>query len=66
MERPRKKRKVEIIPENEKDVFTKSKCDCNFCINTYKEVVNWDNQNFETKLQKNMKNIIQRIEQKYC
>jgi hypothetical protein len=66
MERSRKRRKVEIIPEKDKDNFTKSHCNCDFCTETHEAVVNWGNQFFETKLQKNMKKIIQRIEEKYC
>lgn len=65
-EPPKKRRKIEIIPEKIKDRFTKSNCKCDFCQETHNAVNNWNNQDFETKLQKNMKSIIEKIEEKYC
>ena len=50
MEQPRKRRKLEIIPDKDEDVFTRSICNCDFCTETHEAVVNWNNQNFETKL----------------
>lgn len=51
-----------IVVNNETEIFTKSTCNCDFCIQTHKDVENWDKLVPETTLQKNMKTVIAKIE----
>lgn len=47
-----------------KDRFTSSTCECDFCINTHKCVCDWSSYEPETHLQTRMKDVVRRIERR--
>lgn len=54
-------RKV-IVVHNESEVFTKSNCDCHFCLQMHASVAEWDTFVPETNLQKRMIETVSKIE----
>ena len=56
------KRKVVVIPDSESEKFTKSTCNCKFCIEMNKSNIEWQSLKPETPLQNRMKNVISSIE----
>ncbi len=50
------------IVENEAEIFTRSTCNCEFCVSTHQAVNRWDTYVPVTLLQKNMKNVVAKIE----
>ena len=55
-------RKVKIIKEDEKDKFTKSECVCEFCVSMNQAQLDWNGFKISSELQKNMKRVIAKIE----
>jgi len=53
-----------IIVKDEKESFTKSKCDCKMCKEMRNASIEWDKLQPKTNLQKQMKNAIRAIERK--
>ena len=53
-----------IIVKDEKESFTKSKCDCKMCKEMHTASIEWDKFEAKTNLQKQMKNAIRIIEKK--
>jgi hypothetical protein len=51
-----------IIVKNETETFTKSTCNCAFCASMHKASEEWDTFVPETNLQKNMMEVVARIE----
>lgn len=53
-----------IIVKDESEVFTKSTCDCNFCISMHHSQIEWDSFTPQTPLQFGMKDVVSRLEKK--
>ena len=56
------KRKVIVTPDLESEKFTKSNCDCKFCIDMNNSNQEWQELRPTTNLQNRMKNVISAIE----
>lgn len=56
------KRKVIVTPDLESEKFTKSNCNCKFCIEMNNSNEEWEQLKPETNLQNRMKNVISSIE----
>jgi hypothetical protein len=56
------KRKVIVTPDLESEKFTKSNCDCKFCIDMNNANQEWQELRPTTNLQNRMKNVISAIE----
>ncbi len=51
-----------IVVKNEDETFTRSTCDCTFCESTHQAAEEWETFVPETKLQKGMKEVVAKIE----
>jgi hypothetical protein len=56
------KRKVIVTPDLDSEKFTKSNCDCKFCIDMNNSNQEWQELRPTTNLQNRMKNVISAIE----
>ena len=54
--------KVKIIKEVPEDSFTKSECVCEFCVGMNQAQLDWCDFEAKSELQKNMKRVIKKIE----
>jgi len=54
--------KLKIVKEAPEDSFTKSDCKCQFCVNMNQAQLDWNGFKISSELQKNMKRVIAKIE----
>ena len=54
--------KLKVVKEVEKDSFTKSECVCEFCVGMNQAQLDWCDFEAKSELQKNMKLVIAKIE----
>lgn len=54
--------KLKVVKEVEKDKFTKSECACEFCVGMNQAQLDWCDFKAKSELQKNMKRVIAKIE----
>lgn len=53
------------ITKDETETFTRSTCNCSFCMSMHDSVNEWSTFVPETKLQRNMMNVVAKIENRY-
>lgn len=51
-----------VLPDNETEEFTKSKCDCDLCKSMHLAQIEWEQFEPKTNLQKKMKKSVSNIE----
>jgi len=56
--------KLIIVDDNEKDVFTTSKCSCDFCISMDISVRDWGKFVAKSALQRRMLRVVAKIERR--
>ena len=54
--------KLKVVKEVEKDFFTRSECVCEFCVGMNQAQLEWVDFQAKSELQKNMKRVIKKIE----
>lgn len=53
---------VTVVPDKTSDSFTKSTCNCASCLAMHLAVLEWDSFTVKTSLQKSMKHVVGKIE----
>lgn len=53
-----------VLPDNETEEFTNSKCDCDVCKSMHLAQIEWEQFEPKTKLQKRMKKSVANIEKR--
>ena len=62
---PKKHYSFSVIPDDEGEPFHTSKCTCHECLLMHYAQLEWDKFKPKTALQRNMKNVIAKLEKKY-
>jgi hypothetical protein len=61
-ERQKRKYSVTVLPDNETEKFSKSLCDCKFCLQMHASNLEWETFKPNTRLQYRMKEIVDKLQ----
>jgi len=61
----KRKYKNFLVPDDESEPFTKSECECEFCLAMEKSGVEWCNFVCRTNLQKRIAEVVDKLEKKH-
>ena len=53
-----------VVPDDESESFSRSPCECSFCLDMHIQNSNWSNYTPTTAVQRNMMRVIERLEDK--
>ena len=58
----KRKYSVTVLPDNDREKFSRSLCNCNFCLGMHISDVEWDTFKPNTRLQYRMKEIVSKLQ----
>ena len=58
----KRKYSVTVLPDNDAEKFSRSSCNCDFCLKMHASDVEWDTFKPNTRLQYRMKEIVSKLQ----